>query len=45
MMDKWSESTKRRWFNHINAPYKDAIRKCIKRQKKEKSNVSKRNNL
>jgi adenine-specific DNA methylase len=37
VFEGWSEQTKRRWFNHINAPYKDAIRKCIKRQKKEKN--------
>lgn len=40
VFEGWSEQTKRRWFNHINAPYKDAIRKCAKGHIKEcKENI------
>lgn len=40
VFENWSEQTKRRWFKHINAPYKDAIKKCAKRHIKEcKENI------
>lgn len=40
IFDSWSPQTKKRWFNHINAPYKDAMKKCAKNHIKEcKENI------
>ena len=40
VFENWSPQTKRRWFNHINAPYKDSIKKCAKSHIKEcKDNI------
>ena len=40
IFDSWSPQTKKRWFNHINAPYKNAMKKCAKKHIKEcKENI------